>query len=45
MIAKNGYKSLYYGINAQFPCVFLPSFIYYLVYESSNKIARKFLDK
>lgn len=44
MIKIHGMKSLYAGVNAQFPCIFLPSFIYYLLYEASNKFCRKFLD-
>lgn len=43
-VKREGMRSLYAGVNAQFPCIFIPSFIYYVLYDISNRWSRKLVD-
>ena len=44
-LKSEGIQILYRGIGTQFTGVFIPSFIYFLSYEISNRLAKGFLDK
>ena len=44
-LRKEGYRVFYNGVNAQFMLSFVPNFVYYFCYETSNKYSRILLDK
>lgn len=45
ILKKEDFRSLYRGFSSTFSCAFVPSIVYFLIYENLNKIAKEHLNK
>lgn len=42
---KEDFRSLYRGFSSTFSCTFVPTIVYFLIYENMNKVAKEYLKK